>query len=121
MLDFNYDPAEMREILVKYGSASPETFNYGNTLIRKYQKMGVVSEEPADLADSTESNKIVCDIYSCKQEFQNVSEFESHWRLRHYYNCKVCKLNLPSEYSFLELFPSFPGNRVFCRTVSSPL
>lgn len=103
----NYTPAEISEILRKYGtrqlsSSNPESeiFTYGNSILKKFQKKGVLSEEIED-PEIPGENLLVCDSQRCNnKKFSSIHEFENHWRLNHYFICASCGKNLPSNMIF---------------------
>lgn len=41
-------------------------------------------------------NPISCNVPSCKQDFQTVSAYQSHYNAIHRYFCNECKKNLPT-------------------------
>lgn len=107
----NYSPAEISEILRKYGTrqlsnSESEIFTYGNSILKKFQKKGVLSEEiehPGfESSEIPGENLLICDIQRCNKRFSSIHEFEDHWRLNHYFICATCGKNLPSMWFYGE-------------------
>lgn len=45
---------------------------------------------------NSSSQKIICDIITCKQEFDSVTAFNSHYNTNHRHTCDECKKVLPT-------------------------
>ncbi|KAM7341947.1 zinc finger protein 511 lethal (2) k10201 [Cochliomyia hominivorax] len=70
-------------------------------LIPFYRKLGAISnKEDETLNDSrnSTSGEIFCHVLGCKQIFDNVASYQSHYNVMHRFICIECKKSLPTEH-----------------------
>ncbi|XP_053688545.1 protein lethal(2)k10201 [Sabethes cyaneus] len=97
----NYTPADVvKGLLNRYGTGyrekDDEFFSEGNFYLKKFVRLGVLSEIDSKDSDQSEEPAVVCNIPNCKYSSTSVQDYEAHYNAQHRYSCRECKKTLPS-------------------------
>ncbi|XP_065083824.1 protein lethal(2)k10201 [Ochlerotatus camptorhynchus] len=119
----NFTPAEMvRTLLDKYGTGfrpKDDTFFVeGNFYLRKFVKLGVLSDITKGDDPQLEETNIVCNVPDCQYTCGTVQDYESHYNSMHRYSCGECKKTLPNAH-LLDLHLSESHDSYFAAQVQS--
>nr|XP_019932013.2 protein lethal(2)k10201-like [Aedes albopictus] len=121
----NYTPADVvLSLLDRYGTGfrpkDDPFFTEGNFYLKKFVKLGVLSEIPQKDDDQEDQNetKIVCNVPDCRYSSSSVGDYESHYNSQHRYSCAECKKTLPNAH-LLDLHLSETHDSYFAAQVQS--
>ncbi|XP_053670109.1 protein lethal(2)k10201 [Anopheles nili] len=94
-----------------------EFFKDGNSFIKPFVKLGVLSE--IVLSESNpEENDISCNVPDCNFFCLSVVEYEFHYNSQHRYTCAQCKKSLPNAH-LLDIHLSETHDSYFAAQVQS--
>uniref|UniRef100_A0A182PJ97 C2H2-type domain-containing protein n=1 Tax=Anopheles epiroticus TaxID=199890 RepID=A0A182PJ97_9DIPT len=94
-----------------------EFFRDGNSYIKPFVKLGVLSTFPIEEAEP-EDVEISCNVPDCNFFCQSVMDYEFHYNAQHRYTCAQCKKSLPNAH-LLDLHLSETHDSYFAAQVQS--
>ncbi|XP_055629726.1 protein lethal(2)k10201 [Toxorhynchites rutilus septentrionalis] len=93
-------PEIVLKLLDKYGTGfreqNDEFFTDGNFYIKKFVKLGVLSDIEKCAPKQPEETVITCNVPECRYSSSSVQDYECHYNSLHRYSCGECKKTLPN-------------------------
>ncbi|XP_055536443.1 protein lethal(2)k10201 [Wyeomyia smithii] len=119
----SFTPAKaVKELLNRYGTGyrekNDEFFCEGNYYLKKFVRLGVLSDVDVRSCDPSEEPAIVCNVPNCQYSSFSVQDYEAHYNAQHRYSCGECRKTLPSSH-LLDLHLSETHDSYFAAQVQT--